>query len=241
MIFEHDFELGVKDVGKYDMIKNRAILEMLENIGAYHSDVAGYGINDIPTTHLAWILLAWKLKVLARPKYGQKLHIKTWGKDMTKIFTYRDFEIYDEENKLCAIATSKWALININTRKMVRLNDDIITSFKPENIDIFQNKKIEKIKVPDSFSKSIVYTTSRRDIDINGHMHNLYYLDIAYNALPDDVYINDRPFNNVEIQYKKEIKLGDKLICKYSLYDNKHIVAIYNKEENILHALISLY
>ena len=45
MIFESDFNMGVKDIGKNNYIKNRAILEMLENIGAYHSDAAGYGAN----------------------------------------------------------------------------------------------------------------------------------------------------------------------------------------------------
>ena len=43
MIFEHDFCMGIKDIGKDNFIKNRAILEMLEDIGAYHSDLAGYG------------------------------------------------------------------------------------------------------------------------------------------------------------------------------------------------------
>ena len=241
MIFEHDFEIGVKDVGKNDMIKNRAIIEMLEDIGSYHSDLVHYGINDIPTTNVAWILLTWKLKVIDRPKYGEKLHVKTWGKNMTKVFTYRDFEIYDENNKLCIIATSRWALIDVRTRRMAKLNDDIIQSFKPENKDVFENPKIEKIKIPSSYSNTFKYKTTRRDIDINGHMHNLYYLDIAYNALPDDVYYNKRPFDNVEIEYKKEIKLDDNLICKYSFENNKHIIAIYNQDETILHSIISLY
>ena len=78
MIFEKDFNIGVKDIGKNNYIKNRAILEMLENIGAYHSDAAGYGANDIKKTHVVWILAGWKLKVINRPKYGQKIHIKTW-------------------------------------------------------------------------------------------------------------------------------------------------------------------
>ncbi len=64
--------------------------------------------------------------------------------------------------------------------------------------------------------KKIEYTTTRRDIDLNGHMHNLYYLDLAYEALPEDVYAK-RPYDNIQIQYKKEIKYGEKL------YANTHI------------------
>ena len=32
MIFEHDFCMGIKDIGKDNFIKNRAILEMLEDM-----------------------------------------------------------------------------------------------------------------------------------------------------------------------------------------------------------------
>ena len=50
MIYKEKFKLGLKDIGKNNKIKNRAILECLENIGAYHSDIAGYGANDAKRT-----------------------------------------------------------------------------------------------------------------------------------------------------------------------------------------------
>ena len=67
MVFEQQFKMGIKDIGNNNFIKNRAILEMLENIGAYHSDLAGYGAGDIEKTHVAWILAGWKLNVIKRP------------------------------------------------------------------------------------------------------------------------------------------------------------------------------
>ena len=47
MVFEQQFKMGIKDIGNNNFIKNRAILEMLENIGAYHSDLAGYGAGRL--------------------------------------------------------------------------------------------------------------------------------------------------------------------------------------------------
>ena len=117
MVFEQQFKMGIKDIGNNNFIKNRAILEMLENIGAYHSDLAGYGAGDIEKTHVAWILAGWKLNVIKRPKYGQTINIKTWGRDMSRATTYRDFEVFNEQGKLCAIATSKWVLVNTKTGK----------------------------------------------------------------------------------------------------------------------------
>ena len=98
MIFKEQFTIQLKDIGKENYMKNRAILEIFENIGTHHSDIAGYGPNDIKRTGVTWVLLDWKVQVLKRPKYGEKLNVSTWGRTMKRTYTYRDFEMYDEEN-----------------------------------------------------------------------------------------------------------------------------------------------
>ena len=215
MIFKEKFKMGLADIGKDNKIKNIAILRMLENIGSYHSDVAGYGSNDIPIKKLTWILLDWKLKVLNRPKYGQTLEVHTWARFGNRFFTYRDYEIYDENKNLCAIATSKWTLVNIEEGKMSKITEEVIGSYNVEEKEVFPGEKLDRLQIPEEFISSIKYTVIRKDIDINKHMHNLYFLDLAYEALPEDVYNNDRPFDNVRIMYKKEIKLGDTMMLQF--------------------------
>lgn len=206
MIYTEQFKMGLKDIGKNNKIKNRAILEILENIAAYHSDKVRFGANDTEKTKLTWILLDWKLEVIHRPSYGQTLTVNTWGKRMNKFFTYRDYEIYDENHRLCVIATSKWALINIETGKMERLTQEIIHQYQPEEKNVFLEGKLDKLEIPTQIIASMNYKVIRKDIDLNQHMHNLYYLDLAYEALPEEIY-HKRPFNHVRITYKKEIKL----------------------------------
>ena len=239
MIFTDKAKAGIKDIGKESKIKNKSLLEILENAGSYHSDKVGYGALDIEETKLSWILLEWKLKVINRPKYGDILTVNTWGRNMEKFFTYRDYELFDENNNLCVIATSKWALVNIETGKLSRMTEDIINKYKPEEKQVFPNKDIEKIEIPKHFDSELVYKVKRRDIDLNSHMHNLYYLDLAYEALPEEEF-DKRPFDNIRITYKKEIKLGDTIKCKYKKQDNKNIIVITDEDENIVHSVISL-
>lgn len=239
MIYKDKFKLGLKDIGKDNKIKNRAILEFLEDIGSYHSDIAGYGVNNIEETKVSWVLLDWKLEVIDRPTYGTELEIHTWGRGMNKFFTYRDYEIYDESGKLRARATSKWTLINIENRKLERLTEEIMEKYQPEEHRVF-SEELGKIEQPDEIISTLEYTVIRKDIDLNKHMHNLYYLDLAYEALPEDVY-EKRPFDNVRIVYKKEIKLGDKIKCHYAKKDNKNVVIIKGADDKILHSIIELY
>ena len=71
-------------------------------------------------------------------------------------------------------------------------------------------------------------------------MHNLYYLDIAYEALPKEIY-DKRPFNNVRIMYKKETKLGEKVVGKYSKVEDKNVIVLQSEDGKVLHSIIELY
>lgn len=243
MIFKEEFKIQLKDIGKENYIKNIGILEMFENIGTHQSDIAGYGPNDIKEKGISWVLLDWKIQVFKRPKYGQNLKINTWARtingEVKKTHTYRDFEVYDEQNNLCIIGTSKWVLVDINTGRITKIDDEVMKKYNIENKSIFNIGELDKISVPKHFSKEITYKVARRDIDLNGHMHNLYYLDLAYETLPQDVY-EKRPFDEFRIQYKKEIKFGDIIKCKYTFVNNEHIVTIFNEDSTKIHAIIIL-
>lgn len=240
MIYKEKFKIGLKDVWKRKEVSNKAILEYLEDVAAYHSDCVGYGINTSDTTHLSWILLDWKVKVIKRPQYGQILEIHTWSREIIKYYAYRDFEIYDENHNLCVIASSKWLLIDTEKGKIAKVEQEMAEKYESEiGKSVFAGKEIKKLKIPGNYQSSIIYQVTRKDIDIIGHMHNLYYLDVAYEALPQEVY-NQRPFDDIQIMYKKEMKLGDTVIANYAYEENTHIVVIESKDGKTLHAVIEL-
>lgn len=239
MIFESTAKAGLKDIGKNNLIKDETILEILENVAGEHSDNVGYGVLNIEQTNASWVLLEWKVKIIKRPIYSEKLTVKTWGRYFQKAYTYRDFEVFNSKGELCIIATSKWALIDIRTHNIMRLTDEIKNIYKPEEKTVFEEETLSKIEIPENYTNKIEYVIGRKDIDINNHMHNTYYLDLAYETLPKEQYDNI-PYNNFRITYKKEIQLGDKVVCKYSRKNNKHIIVILNEEKNITNAIIEL-
>ena len=240
MIVEQDYRIKLSEIGKENKITNKAILGDLEDIGGIHSNIAGYGILDIPQTKLSWVLLDWKLKIIRRPKYSEKIKIKTWSKNAIKFYTYRDFEVYDENGQVIAIATSKWVLLDIDKEKIVKISDEVLNKYEPElEKSVFDISEIEKLQEPENYISEVEYTVKKSDIDVNNHMHNLNYLELANEALPEEIY-NKQELNNVRINYRKEIKLGETVKCKYSFENNTHIIVIKSKDEKVIHAIIKL-
>ena len=181
----------------------------------------------------------WKVKVIKRPKYGQMMDIHTWSRHIVKCYAYRDFEVYNDKGELCVIASSKWLLIDNQKRKIAKVEEAMAEKYHSEPKSVFGELEIEKMQLPQKFENTISYQAKRRDIDMIGHMHNLYYLDLAYEALPEEVY-EQRPFDDIRIMYKKEIKLGEIVICKYTKLEDKNIVVIESQEGKVLHAMIAL-
>ncbi len=240
MFVEHEFYIGLSDINTEKELTNTCLLKYLEDVAGLHSEIAGYGVTDMNTTRKSWILLSWKVEIKKRPLINDTLSIKTWSRCIDKFYAFRDFEVRDQYNEIVCIATSKWVFIDIDKGKLVKISDEIAEKYKPEiNSKAFEEHDLEKLKEPNSYLTEIEFKITRNLIDINKHLHNIYYLDIAKEALPEETGLSNE-LNSFEIMYKKEIKLGEKVKAYYSKEDNYHYVTIKSEDESILHAIIRL-
>lgn len=178
--------------------------------------------------------------MFSHPKYSEEITIKTWPRILEKFYSYRDFEVYDNNNKLIAIATSKWIMINTQTGKIERMSKNIINAYGTVDKTVFGKPLNERPREPENSIFSFEYTVQRRDIDTNGHVNNVHYIDYAIEALPEEIY-NSFEINNLQIHYKKEIKYCEKIKCYYSFKNNKHVITIKSKDDSVLHAIVKLY
>jgi len=240
-IFTKEFDISFSDINQNNELSNKGILKIMQEIAGLHSSSLGYGLNDAPKTGYAWLLLNWKLKVFSRPKWEDTLTVNTWSKSMNPLFAYRDIEIYDNNNNLVAISSSKWILFDINKKSLIKIPSEVKDKFPSVDKSIFEEKFVEKLKEPENSEFIMNYKIQRRDIDTNHHVNNLNYLDYAYEALPENIFSN-MSFSNVEIMYKHEAKLGDTISVFYShTEENQYIITIKDEEKKNLHAIVKLY
>lgn len=243
MIYCEKVKIPLKDVEKGNVISDRGLLEIFENVATHHSDMLNDGVNEISKKGKAWVIMDWKIKVLDRPKYSDEFNIITWSRENNitdkKISTYRDFEMKDSDGNILVIATTKWILMDITTGRISNIDKELQQLYEPEEKSVFGNWDIEKVCEANEYSYETEYVVTREDVDFNNHMHNIYYMNLAYNALPEEVY-EKRPFNSIRISYKREIKLKDKVKLKYSYVDNKHIVIVKDASETKVHSIIVL-
>ncbi len=218
---------------RYGFATNAFILKSLEDAATAHAESVGYGFTDMRKKGLTWMLVDWKVKVLDRPKSNDKLLINTWSRGTAaRAFAMRDFEII-RNDKVIAIASSRWILFDINEKKIARTTDEDIGLYLHEkNLCVFESGTFEKIPQVSSNAATFPYIVKQSDIDGNGHVHNLVYLDIATET------IGNEKHDNFSITYKKEILPSDNVLCFVEKIGDETVVEIRNRDTLITNAAV---
>lgn len=237
-VYEYKTKIRYNDINEENELSDKGLLNVLSEAAGVHSDEVGYSLNTMDKTNYVWMLLYWKIQVYERPRWNTNLIIKTWPRGFSKVSSWRDFEVYNEEGKKIAIASTEWVLVDAQKRNIARITDKMIEEYDIVSKKVFTEEITGKLKEPENMEKVYEYTSKRRDIDVNHHVNNVVYLELAYDALPKDINVD---FNNLEIFYKKQVKLGEELGIFYGKDENAHYVSIKSPDGKVLHAVLKFF
>lgn len=236
MIVDFEYTPLLEDFSADGKLLPGSILKILENSGNKHSDLAGDNILKGSSGGIAWILTDWLLEINTCPKYGDKLMARTWSETVKQpLACMRDFELYCN-GEVAAKGLTKWVLVDLKTNRPMRVSQELIAKYQPEEKFVFGDMKMPKIITPEmaQFTNEIKITPRRSDIDFNSHVHNLTYLDYAMETLPASVYAEKKTsFKNIRISYKSGVKAGEMITCRYANVDGKHIICIFGDDEKL--------
>lgn len=235
-IFTYKDKVYIPDLDINLNLSKKGIIRMMQEAANLASTKCGYGITNMNDTKKTWVLLYWRIKILQNVAYNAEVTINTWT-DFTKgLYSNRKFEIYSDE-KLVAIADSKWLFVDTKDHSLQKITDDLVSLFGETKKELFESDLNIRIKLSDTAKKALEYTPLKRDLDINGHVNNISFLDIATEALPENV--SNLQFNYLTIVYKKEIMYKEKISCYYEKVNNEHNIYLYSEDTSTLHALVT--
>lgn len=183
----------------------------LLNCAGFHADARGFGISRLNEDRCTWVLSRVAIEFDELPCEYQHFTVKTWVENVMRMFTARNFEICDQLGKVIGHARTIWAMINLQTRKPVDLlsiNDGSITEW------VYTEKEcpIEgptRIKVTSKDPVDVI-TIRFCDIDINGHLNSMRYIEHILNLFTLD-HFKEHKVKRFEIAYITECLFGDRI------------------------------
>ena len=144
------------------------------------------------------------------PREYESFSIQTWVENVYRLFTDRNFAILDHEGNAVGYARSVWAMISMETRKPA----DLLTLHGGSITDYVCDKdcpisKPGRIKVTEK-TPLVEYRTKYSDIDINGHVNSIKYIEHILDLFPIEVF-KEKRVKRFEMAYVAESYYGDTL------------------------------
>ena len=183
----------------------------LLNCAGFHASDRGFGMATLNEHHYTWVLSRLAIEMNEFPKQYRPFSIETWVENVYRLFTDRNFAILGKDGKPLGYARSVWAMISMEDRKPA----DLLTLHGGGISDYIETNKacpIDKpgrVKVTEK-DPSAEYIAKYSDIDVNGHVNSIKYIEHILDLFSLDFY-REHAIRRFEIAYVAESYYGDKL------------------------------
>lgn len=204
----------------------------LLNCAGFHAEDRGFGIASLNENQYTWVLSRLAIELEDMPDQYEPFSVQTWVENVYRLFTDRNFSIQNKDGKTIGYARSVWAMISMETRKpadLLTLHNGSITEYVCEKECPIEKPGRIKVTAQTPIGK---YQTKYSDIDINGHVNSIRYMDHILDLFPLEKYRTQR-IRRFEMAYVAESYYGDTLTfhCEEPEKDTFHIEVRKNGTE----------
>ncbi|KAL3616328.1 hypothetical protein CASFOL_039718 [Castilleja foliolosa] len=213
------YEVGLNKTATVETIAN-----LLQEVGCNHAQSVGFSTDGFATTttmrklHLIWVTARMHIEIYKYPAWGDVVEIETWCQSEGRIGTRRDWILKDfATNEVIGRATSKWVMMNQDTRRLQKVNDEVRDEylvFCPKTLRLAfpeennaSMKKIAKLHDPAQYSK-VGLVPRRADLDMNQHVNNVAYIGWVLESMPQEI-IDSHELQTITLDYRRECQQDD--------------------------------
>jgi len=209
--FTKDFPVRYHELDSCGNLRVATLLNYLQDTAGMHATLLGVAMADLRKLGLTWVLSRIHVVIEHYPRAGETVTVRSWPATRQEIFTCREFELCDNHGACVARATTSWAVVNVATRRPVRLEG----SLPP--YPLLPQRAVDDNFAPlppfhEAATTEMGFRVLRSDLDMNHHVNNTIYAGWALEAVPDAVAAGS--LQELEIAFRAEVRYGDSVMSR---------------------------
>lgn len=208
------FKLLSEHVTLNRTLRASILLRFLQEASIAHTIELGYPKEKTLERGLLWVIARQSISIKRMPAYDETITLRSWPCETMRFLFPRAYQIADEKGEVIIEGMAVWALIEEKTRKIVFPDDYgilIPDGSQGRELPFPRGLKLEGL------ADQITFRAPFSKCDINGHLSNTAYLDIAEDLIPLD-YLKKHTLSEIVVDYKKEVPSGAEVVLSYGPY-----------------------
>ena len=205
------------------------------NAADFHATERGFGMDYLNPIHKTWVLSRLAIEMDEMPLQYTKFYVETWIESAMKYFTNRNFRVVGEDGKIYGYGRSVWAMIDTDTRQptdLLSVHDGLIKQYVATDKACPIDKPSRAI-VPQDAPLVNSFKALYSDVDINGHVNSIKYIEHVLDLF-DIAYYRTHRLQRLEIAYVAEAHEGDNLClhCQQTSDNDYAVKMVKQGKEN---------
>ena len=193
-------------------LKPSALLRYVEQVSADHARAFGMTDAFFKEHGVAFLVGKQALRFDRVPLRTEKLTLTTRAEGSRRGSIKRITTVTDEAGQPVAMVDCRWIVVDTASGHILRKPGWTVENFWNETVDAELPLQLHKCKEVTSAGE---WTAHYSQCDLNGHLNNAFYLDVACDALPLEV-VKAAPVTFASISYHREVPLGETMEVFYA-------------------------
>lgn len=190
-----------------------AICNYFQEVAGNHALLLNFDISNLHLQNLTWVLQRLDIKMNKYPEWRDHITIETWPATGDGIRALRNYRILDESGEELGCCLSYWMIMNLETRRPVRLLQYIL-DFNYDERDKVMEMKTNRLIPPSTPEISKNFNVRKSDLDMNNHVNHIKFIEWMVECLPET---DTKTITGLDIVFMNEIVYGDTITssCGY--------------------------
>ncbi len=172
------------DVDRREVMLLPRVFKLLQEAAILHANQYGTGTGAIFSRGETWMLNRIAVEIDRYPRYEEVLRLETWSSGIRGFRGYRDFRLYDAQERCLLRGSSIWLYVSLRTKAIVRVPREVVETFPVgHDLPAFPELEEAEFAAPGAEARRIALGLRFSDFDVNEHVNNAAYFDLLQTAL----------------------------------------------------------
>ena len=218
-MYRQDFQVLSCDVDSARRLRLSTLFTKLQEAAIAHTIELGITREKTLDQGLLWAVTQYHALFHRLPEYDEKVSLLSWPGKTMHLYFPRYFRLVDAKGSVLFEAVSYWVLIDEKTRALVfpESHDIYIKEIVTGN-ELAMPGRLRRQEAESSCSFKVPYSY----IDLNGHMNNARYYDLAMDLMPEA--LRRRSPCELTSEHIGEARLGDTLSVACAASDDSFYI-----------------
>ena len=209
-VYREELLLRSKDVDLHRRLRTSRLFELLQEASIRHTEQLGMGRDKTLDRGILWVVGMQLAEISRMPEYDEQIVLKSWPGETMHVFFPRYYQMETAAGELLLRASALWMLVDENTRKVVF----------PEKYGVVIAGEVtgDELRLPNAprrleLTESTAFQVPYSYVDLNGHMNNTRYFDLAEDCIPAS--LEGKALRLIQTEYVSEARCGTALQVRW--------------------------